>query len=423
LDLFSPPAVGTNYGSYWERESGGWEEKTNVLAANFAARLLALDRGIVVTEIGTITNGTVGNTVALTRSWQATDDCGNSSMCSQTVTLVDTRPPRIVGSPQSQSVEVADDVNFTVNATGAVPLSYQWWFNDTNKLAGATGDSLLLVNVQSTNNGSYFVVVSNAFGTATSAVATLNVFSTPWITLQPGNQNVSPGDTASFRVVVAGHPPPTYQWFFNETNLLADATDSTLIITNALWDHEGLYSVVVTNGFGAATSQLARLTLGVPAFIAIQPQSVTARPGQTATFTVSPGGTPPFGYQWYFDCASPLGAATLSTLVVTNVNSADRGSYCVMITNAYGSAFSVPALLRVLIPPDLFFITRTGSVVTVTFSTVTNQTYTVQYTDEINPPEWLALRKGTGRPGTGLPIILQDLQATGSQRYYRILIE
>jgi hypothetical protein len=423
LDLFSPPGVGDNRTSYWEREAAGWTEKTNGLSMDFAARLTALSRGVVVTEVGTVTNAPVGNTTAVTRSWQATDECGNSAVCSQTVTVVDMRPPLISGQPQSQTMNKGEDVTFTVAATGATPLSYQWLVDEENPLAGATGFSLLLTNVQATNNGLYSVVVSNPYGTATSAVATLNVFSAPWIVSQPVDQNVSPGDTASFAIGSAAWPSPAYQWYFNETNLLADATESTLVITNAQSEQAGQYSVAVTNDSGAVTSRLAQLTLGVPAFIAGQPQPVTVIPGQTAAFTVGPGGTPPFSFQWFFNCATPLPAATAATLVLTNVSTTDIGSYCVMVSNAYGSAFSLPAGLRVLTPPEVFFITRTGSVVTLTFSTVTNQFYTVQFMDEVNASSWSVLRKGVNRTGTGFPIVLQDLQASGAQRFYRILVE
>jgi hypothetical protein len=423
LDLFSPAGVGGNRASFWAREAGAWSEQTNSLPMDFAARLTALSRGVVVTELGTVTNGPAVNTTAFTRTWRATDDCGNSATCSQTVTEVNLEPPLILEQPQSLSVIAGESVAFTVVATGAMPLSYQWWFNATNLLAGASGPSLALTNVQATNNGIYAVVVSNPYGAVTSAVATLNVSGVPWITAQPEDQNVSPGETARFAVLVAAYPAPAFQWCFNETNRLADATNSTLSLAEVQSEQAGLYSVVVTNSFGAVTSRLVRLTLGVPAFIVVPPQSVTVLPGRDAAFTVSPGGTPPFSFQWFFNCANPLGAATAPTLVLTNVSTPQSGLYCVRVSNAYGSVLSPPAVLRVLSPPNLFFITRTGSVVTVTFSTLTNQFYTVQFRDDINAGEWSALRKGSNRPGTGFPIILQDLQAGGARRFYRIRIE
>jgi hypothetical protein len=95
----------------------------------------------------------------------------------------------------------------------------------------------------------------------------------------------------------------------------------------------------------------------------------------------------------------------------------------VLVSNLYGAEFSLPALLQVLTPPDFFTITRTGTVVTLTFSTLPNQFYTVQFKDFINEEEWFVLRKGSNQPGTGLPMVLQDPQAAGPHRFYRILIQ
>jgi hypothetical protein len=67
-------------------------------------------------------------------------------------------------------------VEFSVNADGSLPLSYQWFFNDTNVITGAINSILHLANnVQLSQAGTYTVVVSNAFGAVTSSPALLTV--------------------------------------------------------------------------------------------------------------------------------------------------------------------------------------------------------------------------------------------------------
>ena len=51
-------------------------------------------------------------------------------------------------------------MSFTVTALGPA-LSYQWFFNGTNALAGATNSMLSLANLGPSQSGNYSVLASN----------------------------------------------------------------------------------------------------------------------------------------------------------------------------------------------------------------------------------------------------------------------
>jgi hypothetical protein len=83
-------------------------------------------------------------------------------------------PPFIVNQPASQTTVIGGSATFSVTAGGSQPLSYQWRLG-SNALSGATASVLNLSNVQLSDGGNYSVVLSNAFGTATSSNALLTV--------------------------------------------------------------------------------------------------------------------------------------------------------------------------------------------------------------------------------------------------------
>jgi hypothetical protein len=90
---------------------------------------------------------------------------------------------------------------------------------------------------------------------------------------------------------------------------------------------------------------------------AAQPPSVTVSPpsqnvavGGNAVFTANATGTPPFSYQWQFG-GTPIGGATGATLTITNAQTANAGSYTVMVSNSVTAVTSTAATLNVLLPP------------------------------------------------------------------------
>jgi len=73
-----------------------------------------------ITIVGTTTNGS-GCQYTVTRTWKATDACGNSAQCSQVVTVRDTTPP-VITCPSGGSISNLDLVcSYTPGGWGAPP--------------------------------------------------------------------------------------------------------------------------------------------------------------------------------------------------------------------------------------------------------------------------------------------------------------
>jgi hypothetical protein len=75
--------------------------------------------------------------------------------------------PAITAQPQNQTVALGGNATFSVTASGTSPMSYQWRFNGAN-IAAATTSSYSKFSAQSADAGNYSVVVSNAYGAATT---------------------------------------------------------------------------------------------------------------------------------------------------------------------------------------------------------------------------------------------------------------
>ncbi len=83
----------------------------------------------------------------------------------------------------------------------------------------------------------------------------------PVIVADPQSQTNTAGQTVTFTVVAGGSAPIGYQWYFNTNTPIANATSSSLTLTNIQAGNVGAYSVVVTNSVGTATSAQANLVI------------------------------------------------------------------------------------------------------------------------------------------------------------------
>jgi uncharacterized delta-60 repeat protein len=135
-------------------------------------------------EVTLADDGTVSGaqTPSLTLSNVAHEDEGGYSVVitnnfgsvTSLVAMLRVSDPFIASHPVSQNADAGGAAVFNVMALGTDPLSYQWR-KDGAGVSGATLATLTLTNVQKLDAGFYDVVVSNEFGTVTSAVAVLTV--------------------------------------------------------------------------------------------------------------------------------------------------------------------------------------------------------------------------------------------------------
>jgi uncharacterized delta-60 repeat protein len=169
----------------------------------------------------------------------------------------------------------------------------------------------------------------------------------------PSLLNRNAGESVSVPVRVVGSNPMTYQWIRNGLPLadgpnVAGSSTTNLVLANLACGDAGLLALVVSNASGVVTSQVATLTVRDP-FITVQPQSMTAAWGDSATFTVTAEGSSPKAYQWRKAGVSIAGA-TNSALGLVNIQPAERAGYDVVVSGVCGSVTSIVAYLNQELP-------------------------------------------------------------------------
>lgn len=199
----------------------------------------------------------------------------------------------------------------------------------------------------------------------------LSVSQVPSAILPTYTPNVTPiyaGTPITLSEVPVGQPPFNYQWLTDNGTggdmvKVNGATSPNLAVSTAVGNYN--YAVIVSTASGSSTS--AVVTLSVVA--ASAPQMVTdiapapvnvGYVGQTLTYSASFAGTLPMSYQWMVDKGSgptPISvdsnpSAISNTLVLSNLQLTNAGTYSVRVTNSVGGpAFSSTSTVTVLAIP------------------------------------------------------------------------
>ncbi len=129
---------------------------------------------------GTVVSHSVNGVFAKGYYWWKCNFSGTTGWVAESLLVPPTNAPSIGQQPTNQVMDVGGAANFTVVASGAIPLGYQWQKNTVNlsnggRYSGCTNGTLTIASVDPTDAASYRCVVTNTHGTATSSSATLGV--------------------------------------------------------------------------------------------------------------------------------------------------------------------------------------------------------------------------------------------------------
>ncbi len=242
------------------------------------------------------------------------------------------------------------------------------------------------------------------------------------LTMEPPTPVVAAGTAIVFTAIAGGQGPFTFQWLRNSVPLsdggsIGGATNGVLTITGAGTTDGGAYSVIVTGPAGTITSSLAQVTVQIPPAILAGPAGATVLRGARVEFSVAASGDNP-GYQWKHE-GLELPGETNSTLVLTEAQTFNAGLYKVIVKNDAGSVVSPPALLTVLVPPQIMeflgiaMLPEAPSVLTL--NSDPGASYELDVTT--NFTDWVLCSTFTNDTGT---MDLTDPDSTNAvKRYYR----
>lgn len=247
----------------------------------------------------------------------------------------------IVAGPVSVSVPAGSPAVFSADVVGSAPLTFQWYQNGT-LLPDANTAQLVVSNAQVVNDGSYQVQASNFLGTAVSTGATLTVQTAkPSFVLQPVSVAAVAGTNVTFESEAMGSEddlnPINYAWYF-QGKPIPGQNGTDLSLASITLTNQGFYYVVASNLYGAATSEIAQLTVYSPPSLQAGLTNLIVNAGSSILLSTIATGTPPLGYTWNFNYTGF--SNTMASLSLTNLTPSQSGFYTITVTNPYGSISS-----------------------------------------------------------------------------------
>ncbi len=291
-----------------------------------------------------------------------TDSVGTVLSATATLTILVRPAIQQQPTPTNQVVAVGGTATLTMSVSNnaTLPMSFRWrrgGTSITNIIINSHTCVLTLPNIQTVNAGTWTCVPTNLAGTmlnyagqaqsGLTLAGVITVITPVAITLQPTNQTTNVGAIVNFNSAATGATPIGYQWWFNGTNRVANATNASLSLTNVQLSNDGAYTLVATNVASAATSQVAYLTILVSPSIVTQPTNQTTTLCSNVAIYVEATGGGPLRYQWYFNQTNALAGPTNNCLLIAPPGPGNAGGYSVVVSNILNAVTSQVATLTI----------------------------------------------------------------------------
>ena len=334
------------------------------------------------------------------------------SVQSSSARLAVRRIPTITQQPVGRAVYIKPDpkaanlpngtnVTFTTVATSSEPpITYQWRFNGTD-IPGATSGSYTVLDVQLDDEGDYTCAVSDSTGTISSQPARLVPWLQPVIVQKPADVIVAAGSEFSVGVSVTGNPMPiAYSWRRNLGSVVVNTNagnyKTNFISLNTVAAQLGLVNNIQSSNF------VMRLVVY---------NDANTAPGVTTTFNVtvledSDRDGIPNAIEQSLGMNSSNAADAAGDLDLDGMN--NRAEYLAG-TDPLNSLSYLKVEQSVL-----------PGAAAVQFASISNRTYTIQFTDSLGAGSWSKLANILARPTNFVHQVADPSWTTN--RFYRVVL-
>lgn len=179
---------------------------------------------------------------------ELSNGCGNIFSDTATFRVFDTII--ITEQPQYQNLCLLDTARFNITAEVTEYVEYEWYKLGDGSIG--TGASIIIPNLDYTDEGSYYCIISDTCGELSSDTVALNMNEPPQVITDPFGATVCEGTLFQFEVIATGDSI-NYMWYHDDV-IVPDEVESTLIFNPVVRGDEGEYYVGLENNCGADAS-------------------------------------------------------------------------------------------------------------------------------------------------------------------------